>query len=89
MHAVRRTTALAVPVVVAAATLVLAAPSAHAVRYMDPVAGTSSSVGCNDATGRAHRIAALGQERRAATSTQAKTVLHNEIRLAENAVRDL
>lgn len=90
MNAIRRTTALvpavAAPVVAAAlAALVLAAPTAFAASYMDPVPGTSASVGSSAAA----RVASLSAERRAATGLQVKTMLHNEIRLVENAVRDL
>ncbi|KJK11816.1 hypothetical protein UB45_11255 [Terrabacter sp. 28] len=86
MNAIRRTTALAASAVAAAvATVVLAAPGADAASYMDPVLGTSASVG-SSAPGR---IASLSAGRRAAAGLQAKTMLHNEIRLAENAVRDL
>lgn len=89
MNANRRTTAVAAPIAAAAvacvATVVLAAPAADAASYMDPVPGTSASVRSSGAG----RIETFSAERRAATGLQAKTMLHNEIRLAENAVRDL
>ncbi len=84
MNATRRTTALAASAAVLA-TVALAAPAADAASYMDPVPSTSAFVGRSGAG----RIATLSAERRAATGLQAKTMLHNEIRLAENAVRDL